>query len=251
MLGRCRSTVLSDIQTLKFYETKEHSCSYLEGKEATTIFVDPHAQLNGDIYGRLSDYGFRRSGRHVYRPNCKECRACIPIRIPVDAFTASRSQTRCLKRNKDLSVTIVESIDDDQHYSLYEKYITERHADGDMFPANRAQYRDFLTAEWGITRFLDFHDEQRRLVAVGIVDQLENGFSAVYFYFDPSEEKRSLGMFNILHLIDFAKKNDLPFVYLGYWIKDCQKMSYKTRYQPFQVLIGNSWLTVTDMDPLL
>ncbi len=240
---------LNDIQTLRFFETRDHPCSYLENQEAKTIFVDPNAELDGNVYSQLSDLGFRRSGRHVYRPNCENCRACIPIRIPVKKFLPSRSQLRCFKRNKDIQTSRVSTIDTKEHYELYENYINLRHSDGDMFPADRDQYRDFLTSEWGITQYLEFRNPEKKLLAVGVLDQLEAGYSAVYFYFDPNEDKRSLGMFNILHLIERAKENNLPFVYLGYWIKECQKMSYKTRYQPFEVFIANTWVTVSEFTP--
>lgn len=237
---------MNDIFKLTFFATTPHPCSYLEGEDATTVFVDPNAQLDGPQYSELSDLGFRRSGRHVYRPRCQECSACVPIRIPVNQFKLSRSQKRCVKKNSDLRVKLVTDINKDEHYTLYEKYINERHADGDMFPPSREQFKDFLTAEWGITRYLEFRDGDGQLIAVSVTDLLTHGVSAIYFYFDPDEQKRSLGSFNVLYLISWAARQRLPYVFLGYWIKNCKKMSYKTHYHPFQVLINDTWITVSD-----
>ena len=239
---------MSNIYELTFYSTSSHACSYLDGKEASTIFVDPKTDLNGELYSQLSELGFRRSGRHVYRPNCETCQACVPIRVPVNTFTPSRSQTRCSKRNRDLTMHVVNTIDTDEHYQLYEHYINLRHQDGDMYPASKEQYRDFLTSEWGITEYIEFRDDNKKLIAVSVTDALVHGISAIYFFFDPEQDKRSLGTFNILHLIERAKQCQKPFVFLGYWIKACQKMSYKTKYQPFQVFVNNSWITVSDID---
>ncbi len=236
---------MADLAELKLFATHEHACSYLDGERATTVFVDPNASLNGRIYSQLSDFGFRRSGGHVYRPSCQQCNACIPLRTPVDVFKPSKTQKRCLKNNGDVSATFVDSIDTEECYSLYEKYICIRHEDGDMYPPSREQYLSFLTSEWNITRYIEFRVGER-LIAVSVCDRLERGFSAVYAFFDPDQQKRSLGVFNILYLIELAKQQGLSYVYLGYWIKQCQKMSYKVDYRPFEVFLENGWVRVQD-----
>ncbi len=231
-----------DISSLKLYATHEHPCSYLEDKRARTAFVDPSIEINSEIYSDLTDYGFRRSGAHVYRPHCKSCKACIPIRIATRDFRSSRSQRRCLKRNSDIEIRSVKSIQTDEHYQLYQRYITERHSDGDMYPPNREQFSEFLTSAWGVTDYLEFRlDDQ--LLGVAVTDRLQQGISAIYTYFEPNVPERSLGVFGVLSQITLAKELDLPFVYLGYWIRDCQKMSYKTQYRPLQMLINNHWYT--------
>jgi len=236
---------LTDLSELKLYATKPHPCSYLENEMATTIFVDPDAEMNKDLFSQLSEFGFRRSGANVYRPRCESCQACIPIRIPVEEFTPSRSQKRCKKRNQDVQIHVSNAIDTDEHYQLYAKYIEQRHADGDMYPPSRQQYSDFLTSEWDITNFIEYRIGER-LIGVSVSDSLDGGLSAIYFYYDPDEDKRSLGVFNILSQIALAKEMGLPFVFLGYWIRECQKMRYKVDYHPFQVLIENRWITIKD-----
>ncbi len=233
-----------DISAIKLYATHEHPCSYLKDRAATTIFVDPALILNSHIYSELSDFGFRRSGKHIYRPNCRSCHACIPVRIPVEAFQPTRTQKRCLKRNADLTVTVRKTIKTDEHYSLYANYIQLRHADGDMYPPSREQYDDFLSAEWGVTRYLEFRSKDK-LVGVAVSDQLDQGLSAIYTFFDPAESSRSLGVFAVLEQLKLAAQLGLPYVYLGYWIRECAKMRYKTQYRPLQMYINNHWLTFT------
>lgn len=235
---------MTDISTLKLYSTPEHPCSYLEDQAATTVFIDPNAELNARLYSELSDFGFRRSGRHIYRPHCAQCQACIPVRIPVETFKPNRSQKRCIKRNTDLRIERSDDINNNECFDLYSRYIKERHNDGDMYPPTRKQYQEFLSAEWGVTRFLKFYADDK-LIAVAVSDFLDQGMSAIYTFFEPSENARSLGTLAVLEQINEAKSLNLPFVYLGYWIKDCDKMRYKNQFKPLQMLINQKWLTLT------
>lgn len=234
---------MMDISSIKLYATHEHPCSYLEGRAATTIFVDPMLSMNGQIYSELSDFGFRRSGAHVYRPNCRSCQACIPVRIPVALFQPNRAQKRCLKRNQDVRTILVEDINTDEHYALYENYINSRHADGDMYPPTRDQYEDFLSSEWGVTRYLEFR-ASNHLLGVAVSDRLDQGLSAIYTFFAADEPSRSLGVLAVLKQVELARELGLPYVYLGYWIRDCDKMRYKNQYQPLDLFINNSWVTI-------
>jgi arginyl-tRNA--protein-N-Asp/Glu arginylyltransferase len=232
-----------DISSIKLYATHEHSCSYLKDRSATTIFVDPMLAMNGRIYSELSDFGFRRSGAHVYRPNCRSCQACIPVRIPVDLFQHNRTQKRCLKRNQDVETVLTNNINTDEHYALYESYITSRHADGDMYPPSRDQYEDFLSSEWGVTRYLELR-QSGQLLGVAVSDRLDQGLSAIYTFFKPDEPSRSLGVLAVLRQVELAKAENLPYVYLGYWIRDCEKMRYKNQYRPLDLFVNNTWLTI-------
>lgn len=234
---------MTDLSNIKLFASHPHACSYLTTEESTTIFVDPAASIDADIYSQLSAYGFRRSGGHLYRPRCASCQACMPIRIPVQYFHASRSQSKCLKKNADLQVHLSSSIDNDECFFLYEKYIAARHDDGDMYPATRKQYREFLSSEWETTQYIEFRTSEK-LIAVAVSDMLNNALSAIYTFFDPLESKRSLGVYCILQQIQRAQDLGLPYLYLGYWIKKCQKMNYKIDYQPYQLLINNNWITV-------
>ncbi|MBB2896179.1 arginine-tRNA-protein transferase [Pseudomonas sp. AS2.8] len=199
--------------------------------------------MNGQIYAELSELGFRRSGDHLYRPHCQLCKACVPARIPVTRFRPSRKQTRVLKRNLDIKVTRCDPGFTEERYQLYARYISERHADGDMFPPSRGQFSTFLVSHLPYAFFYEMRVEDR-LIGIAVTDVLPNGMSAVYTFYDPSEEKRSLGVFGILWQIAETRRLGLDAVYLGYWIKGCRKMSYKTEYRPIELFVNQRWVAL-------
>ena len=233
----------SSMRDLKVYTTYPHSCSYLEEQEATTLFVDPRQQMDKTLYSNLSLLGFRRSGNHVYRPHCTHCDACIPARIPVDNFEAKRGQRRSLSRNSDLRVVRSEDIRDDEAYDLYRRYIEQRHSDGDMYPPDREQYESFLNNAWNCTSYYRFY-RQDTLLGVAVVDELVDGLSAIYTFFDPEEKKRGLGSFAILWQIGKTREMGLEYLYLGYWIRDCQKMAYKAEFRPLELYVNSRWTSL-------
>ena len=233
---------MTDLATIKFFVTPLHKCSYLPDQDAITLFADPKAAMDTDLYTNLSDLGFRRSGNYLYRPHCLNCKECIPVRIPCKEFVLSKRQKRVLRRNSDLTVTSSPPVYSEEHFRLYSDYIEKKHSDGDMYPASAEQYDSFLLSEWSNTVFFEFRDEDNQLLAVSVCDILENAFSAVYTFYDVNQPKRSLGVMAILWQLQEAQKRQLSAVYLGYWIKECQKMSYKTEYKPLEMLINDHWV---------
>ena len=230
------------VRDLRFFLTVPHACSYLPGKEATTLFLDPQESPVPGVYDSLSLLGFRRSGRHLYRPHCEGCNACRSVRIPVDEFSANRTQRKVWQRNHDIETRVIAARFDASHYALYADYIRQRHADGDMYPPSREQYRTFLTLEEPYAHLMEMYLEGE-LVAVAAFDQLEHGLSAIYTFFkvDEALDKRSLGTFAILKLIALCQEKALPHLYLGYWIEECRKMRYKQAFSPIELLDGRHW----------
>jgi len=235
--------VTSSLRDLKVYTTYPHSCSYLEDREATTLFVDPRQEVDQSLYSNLSLLGFRRSGNHLYRPHCNHCQACVPARIPVADFIPNRSQRRTLQANRDLEVECTSDIRDEAAYELYRQYIELRHSDGDMYPPDREQYLSFLNNAWDCTRYYRFYS-RGKLTAIAVVDELLDGLSAIYTFFDPLEEKRSLGRYAILWQIQHTVEKNLDYLYLGYWIKNCRKMAYKSEYRPLELFVNGRWTTL-------
>ncbi len=225
---------------LSFYSTPTHDCSYLDDRQAITLFADPQAELDNHIYSTLSQYGFRRSGKHIYRPSCPSCNACIPIRVPVNDFAPKRSHKRVWRANQDIVVDMHGAEFRQEQHALYVKYIQARHPDGGMNDPDPDKYMEFLTSEWSVTRFMEFRLD-KQLVAVAVLDQLEDGYSAVYTFFDPDLPQRSLGTLGILWSIEFTRKLQLEWLYLGYLIKESPKMRYKTQFQPQQGFINGQW----------
>ena len=243
--------IAPDIRRIRLFLTNPHPCSYLPGKEATTAFVasadpnlgvDSHIEVNSQLYSQLSDMGFRRSGQYFYAPRCESCNACISARLLVNDFKPSRQQQRCDKRNKDLTVWLATQIDEQEHYPLYRQYINTRHADGDMFPPNLTQFRDFISSFREYTKIIEIRYEGE-LVAAGVVDILDDGLSAIYTYYstDQKHKHRSLGTFTVLSQATLAKEMNLSYLYLGYWIKDSPKMAYKSNYKPLEILKDRQW----------
>ncbi|GGJ84420.1 arginyltransferase [Pseudomonas matsuisoli] len=235
---------MTELARLRFYATQPHPCSYLPDEQATTLFLDPSQPMDVKVYADLSEVGFRRSGDHLYRPHCQQCNGCIPARIPSADFQPNRQQKRILKRNVSVQVAAMKPRFTEEYYALYSRYIEERHADGDMYPPSREQFSTFLVRDLSFCRFFEFRLEGR-LIAVAVTDVLPNGLSAVYTFYDPDEERRSLGRFAILWQIAEARRLGLNAVYLGYWIKNCRKMNYKTEYRPIELHVNQRWVTLT------
>ncbi|MDH1619694.1 arginyltransferase [Pseudomonas sp. zfem001] len=235
---------MTELARLKFYATQPHPCSYLPEEQATTLFLDPSQPMDVQVYAELSELGFRRSGDHLYRPHCQQCTACIPARIPSARFTANRQQRRIIKRNQDIVVRCVRPVFTEEYYALYVRYIEQRHADGDMYPPSREQFSTFLIRDLPFSRFYEFR-LQDKLLAIAVTDVLPNGLSAVYTFYDPAEERRSLGRFAILWQIGETSRLGLEAVYLGYWIKNCRKMNYKTQYRPIELFVNQRWTLLT------
>lgn len=226
---------------LVFFTTAPHHCSYLDNRSAITLFADPDASMDADTYSALSHLGFRRSGNYVYRPQCSGCRSCVSVRIPVDLFEMNRSQRRVWQANRDVDVRFVEAQWSDEHYALYERYINIRHADGDMFPPSPRQYREFLLSDWADTTLMELR-LSGQLLAVAVIDELQDGISAVYTFYDVDYPKRSVGTLAILQQIAWAQARGVPFVYLGYWVREAKRMAYKKQFRPLQLLIDSEWL---------
>jgi arginine-tRNA-protein transferase len=206
------------------------------------MFVDPRTTVDSRLYSQLSVLGFRRSGSHLYRPHCSNCNACIPARVPVNQFMPRRTQRRIWNRNRDIEVRRLEDgIAKDPYFELYRRYIEARHRDGDMYPPLRDQYESFLSNEWGVTEYyrLDLADQ---LAGIAVVDRLEDGLSAIYTFFEPALDRRSLGTFTILWQLQQTVEDGLDYLYLGYWIKQCQKMAYKIQFRPLELFINGRWV---------
>jgi arginine-tRNA-protein transferase len=228
---------------LLFFATPPHPCGYLESETATTVFADPRVAKSTRVYSVLSRHGFRRSGEHLYRPQCAACAACVPVRVPVARYRARRGQQRVWRKNTDLVVSARSDAFDPAHFELYSRYMNARHRGGSMDKPTQSQYREFLSCSWAETVFYEFRLKQR-LVAVAVSDRLDDSLSAVYTFFDPALPGRSLGIYAILWQIEEAKRLDREWLYLGYWIESSPKMRYKNAFRPQQRLINGHWVEV-------
>ncbi len=221
-------------------------CSYLpyQVSQLTFLLLEPNQSIDSKLYTQLSTQGFRRSGNAFYRPNCQSCAQCISSRVVVKEFSPSRRYRKVLNRNSEVSVKFIAATQATQeHYALYQKYISGRHADGDMYPPSLHTFEQFLVDSPTGSVFMEVREPNNKLIAVAVTDRLNDGLSSIYTFFDPdpSYNSRSLGVLCILTQIEAAKNLDLDYLYLGFWIPTVKKMSYKTDYAPIELLINNYW----------
>jgi len=229
---------------LQYYLSPAQPCAYIPERQAIMATIDPHATLDQNMYTQLAALGFRRSGSHVYRPQCPDCRSCIPLRIPVANFLPNRSQRRTWKRNQNVQVNDSGVGFDERHFALFQRYVNKQHRDGGMDNPEVSDYLSFLTSPGIDTRFLEFHLDGQ-LLAVAVTDHLDNGLSAVYTFYDPDMSQRSPGVFTLLWQIEHSRHLGLSWLYLGYWITECRKMGYKNQYTPCEILTLDGWQGLT------
>ena len=231
---------------LQFYTTAEYPCSYLPERSARSQVAAPTHLIDASLYSDLVKKGFRRSGLFTYRPHCDNCHACLPIRVDVAAFRPSRTQRRIWNRQPPFTVRVTGLRWDDEHFALYERYQSRRHPGAGMDDDMQSQYRQFLLTSRVESQLIEFRDSEGTLRIVSVIDVLDDGFSAVYTFFDP-DAPGSLGTWAVLWQIEQCRAAGLPWLYLGYWIEESRKMTYKSAYRPYQLLRAGVWMPAPDL----
>jgi arginine-tRNA-protein transferase len=238
----------------QFYLTSPSLCPYLPGKEERKVFTHIVGKRARDLNEILTQGGFRRSQTIAYRPACESCRACVSVRVLVNEFEPSGSLRRVLKSNRDLIGSALPNRPTSEQYSLFRRYLDTRHTDGGMADMTVLDYSMMVEDSHVDTRMIEY---RRRgidsgitgrgtgdLIAVCLTDEMNDGLSMVYSFYDPEMQDRSLGTFMILDHIERARRLGLPYLYLGYWVEGSKKMDYKARFKPQERLMPSGWVRV-------
>ena len=224
-----------------FFITEPMPCPYIDGQMERKLFTHMTGDKANEINNNLTHAGFRRSQTIAYRPACDDCNACRSVRVDVAGFEPSKSFKRILKANADLTAHIKPPQSTREQFDLLRLYLTSRHAEGGMADMSPNDFMAMVEETAIETRLVEYRDAQDRLVACLIRDTMQDGYSLVYSFYDPTLEKRSLGSFIILQQLMAAKEQNKPHLYLGYLIEQCSKMSYKKRFTPLHILSGDGW----------
>lgn len=227
---------------MQFGVTKESQCHYLTAEDERLVVALPNElePLNADLYQQLMQHGFRRSHNDVYRPHCRLCSACQSLRVVVPEFRFSKNQKRLLNKNSDLTLSIKQAPEAD-YDELFSRFINERHSDGKMYPPDPDKFWNWVSCDWLTPELLEWRNDQEELIIVSVVDRTADAMSAVYTFFNPDHDKRSPGTYAVLEMLRLAQQRQVSRLYLGYQIDDCKKMNYKTRFAPYERLVGNHW----------
>jgi len=225
----------------QFFTAGPVPCPYVTGRAERKLIVELSGAGAADFYDELSRAGFRRSQGFAYRPACPQCTACVPVRIAVRKFAHSRSTRRVRNANRALSGRLVAARATPEQYQLFVAYQRSRHSDSDMATMSYADYRSMVEETPLRTVIAEFRDGAGALIAATLLDRLDDGVSAVYSFYDPQPDKRSLGTWSILWLVEECRRQGLPYVYLGYWIGESPKMAYKARFPAVERLTDTGW----------
>ncbi len=229
-----------------FYGTLPEPCPYLPDRLESKAVTELAGADARTLHDTLARAGFRRTHTLAYRPACPGCNACVPVRVPVADFRPSRSLRRVWRRNADLRASEKPPRATAEQFALFARYQRWRHADGGMAAMDFGDYRAMVEETPVESMVVEFRDGAGRLVAASLTDHLRDALSGVYKFFDPREPRRSAGTYVVLWHIERALALGLDYVYLGYWIADCRKMSYKTRFRPIEAHGPGGWRRMRD-----
>jgi len=231
------------------FSTPPHECSYLPN-HTSVLDYDVVASMSAEEYQVKLMEGWRRFGHSLFRPGCPECRRCLSLRIPVNRFQPDRSQRRAWAANDgEVRLEIGLPSVTREKLELYDRFHhaqTERVGWRAHEPKDADDYiESFVENPFASEEWLYWLGD--KLIGVGYVDRVPLGLSAIYFFHDPDERRRSLGTFNVLSTIHEAFRTNRPHVYLGFAVEGCRSLEYKFRFRPNEALSADgAWKPYRD-----
>lgn len=238
----------------RFFVTSPAPCPYLPDRQERKIFTELTGAHANDLNDALSRIGFRRSQSVAYRPSCASCTACVSVRVLADEFEPNATQRKLLRRNADIEVTACKPWATNEQFELLQRYLESRHPGGGMASMDETDYADMVDQTPVTSYVIEYREPtvdgvRGRLIGACLTDQQADGLSMIYSFFDTGPDARAgLGTLIILEHIMRSQGAKLPYLYLGYWVKGSERMAYKTRYRPLEVLGPNGWSLLTDED---
>ena len=232
----------------RFFVTSPAPCPYLPGREERKVFTELNGEHADELNEALSRIGFRRSQGVAYRPSCAGCTACVSVRVLSTGFRPNATQRKLLRRHADLEVTACQPWATAEQFDLLRRYLGERHPGGGMTTMDESDYADMVELSPVKSMLIEYREpagprgQRGRLLGACLTDRQGDGLSMIYSFFETQDATRpGLGNFIIMDHILRARAADLPYVYLGYWVKGSARMMYKTRYQPLEALGPRGW----------
>jgi leucyl-tRNA---protein transferase len=231
----------------RFFVTSPGPCPYLPGRQERKVFTELTGAHAAELNDALSRIGFRRSQGVAYRPSCIDCSLCISVRVVTQGFEPNASQRKLLRRHADLEVTACRPWSTDEQFTLLRRYLDTRHPTGGMVGMDEIDYADMVEQTPVNSHVIEYREPSRggrpgRLVGACLTDRQGDGLSMIYSFFDTDDENRpGLGNFIIMDHILRAAQADLPYVYLGYWIRGSRRMEYKVKFRPIERLGPDGW----------
>ncbi len=238
----------------RFFVTSPSPCPYLPGRTERKVFTELRGQDADALNDALSRIGFRRSQGVAYRPSCRECSACVSVRVLTNEFEPNATQRRLMNRHRDLEVSLCKPWSTTEQYELLTSYLRSRHPTGGMNGMDDLDYADMVELSPVDSHIVEYRepsvgDRPGRLVGACIADRQADGLSMIYSFFESGEGARpGLGTFIVLDHIERAANAGLPYLYMGYWVAGSKRMEYKVRFRPMERLGPGGWRRLQDWE---
>ena len=222
----------------------DYDCAYLPGRSVRMHYK--YVQNASKTFATaVIQRGWRRFGKYFFHPTCNGCNECKSVRIDAEAYSFSKSERRTIRRNENTQIIVQKPTLTQSHIDLYNKYHAYKHdKDGWSFRniSQREYHENFVDGAHDFGKEV-LYIVDGKLVGVDLIDILDDGISAIYFYYNPDYGKLSLGTYSLLYQIKLAKILELPYIYLGYWVEGCKAFAYKPKFQPQEILDGFPHIT--------